>query len=1181
MKKTKALFSIILVFALLFSTFETVKFSASTTDTSYSEKRLQNGSFEDYDFSNAYSQPFKYNVSYWDTTAYGSSGTNGQFEFFKSKAPHFDVTEKNYPDNPEYLNVADGDKAAELNADEESTIYQRIHTVSGSTYTWGLYHRGRDLTDRMVLIIGPEQSVDPSKPSKTGQDQFVRITNWLKKQYGIEYPEIGCSQKYSVYSKPFAASGKFENEDSDENNNISLVETEEINQEWSVWVVSSPYCNTAEEYTKNGWSAYGTNATNDFDDIIKGASSSLGYDCTYTVPKGQTNTIFAFCSLSSGSISDPNKKTYGNLLDGINFELYQPISSSITPGGIGGAETDNIKITSDITNGNAMNSVVRDGDSCTLYTKQHNDDTLSDCNFVGAYVTVSNPDGTTVTTFRDIYKGDTSGLSETELENLAKEYFIDSTYTDAEGQTWNYYTKLSVESPVYVHLIYTKAPFVLYDSNGGEEYCFSPDNTMGGKLVGFDNAFQTIKDDNGNIIDTSEYYRNCEYTIGSSADEPTQVSEHGIYKSHSALPNKDWETDSNNNTCAKFCGWSVSDADGNQIILDGAHTIDYNPTKGNGGIISITDENNNISNLELDASHGVTLTAVWKFVHRAQAQTYNEDTDSFENSAVGGIVEETLISDELRDEEVTEYRDANDRVERVDATCSVGDKIMFKATPDYQNNYAFLGWYYREKQEDGTYKEMLRTTSTSIAVTVEEGKLNTYYARFRKKTLPVIFHYTSTGNPQDYQYYEQSSDYIYGKYYQNVTFGETAVKPTGDTEGVKTWFTSPTERGSEYVFDFKNTQITKQTELYAGPSFAYNYFNFFKIKEPWFINTYGTIKVGGEYIDLKNDTNVTDYNVYMLKGTLGESTPLPSAIKSNASTIKVGKSNNSDMLIYNTLTNTGKTFNRAGAIFNDFYLFNMKTPVWVVFDFTYKGVKYTSTVKDRCLYNNITTYFNEANNGYYTDYPEETQEALRTAQTNLLKSIQGIYDASSKEITEPSAYADGVQVNGLTYDETVTENPYEFTSSTAIRNIEPWGLKYSFKVNDHDFSDFTDYGAVILTDKSEEFEKNPITLNNLLDNENSVMYSMLNKNIYSNNDSGETEIYYVNNMYALDFNKNTYVVFFVKSSDGNTYYSDIVSNTYNSIAEINNSEISNSIITYSNALIEYTNLVNGVENDNG
>lgn len=256
MKKTKRLFSLILAFAFLFSTFEMVKFSASTTnpDTRYSKKYLQNGSFEDYSFDGLYSQPNKTNVKYWDTTA-----TDNKLEFFKGNSDkyHFKVTASNYSGKTEYLQVADGEIAAELNAEQEITIYQRINTVSGSTYTWGLYHRGRDLTDRMVLFIGPEQydssnnPVDPSKPNASGNDQFVRITHWLSKQYGINYPDKGCSQKYIVYSKPFAASGKFKDDDTqNEDNNISLVKTDVINQEWSVWVISSPYCNDSEENTK-------------------------------------------------------------------------------------------------------------------------------------------------------------------------------------------------------------------------------------------------------------------------------------------------------------------------------------------------------------------------------------------------------------------------------------------------------------------------------------------------------------------------------------------------------------------------------------------------------------------------------------------------------------------------------------------------------------------------------------------------------------------------------------------------------------------------------------------------------------------------------------------------------------------------------------------------------------------
>lgn len=1199
MKRTKRLLSLILIFALLFSTLEMVRFSASTTDTRYSVKHLQNGGFEEnvdnYKFSsNNYVQPNKTIVPYWDTTAY-----EGKFEFFKSGSAHFNITRNKYPNNPEYLNVAKDDVAAELNADEASTIYQRINTVAGSTYTWGLSHRGRDTTDRMVLIIGPEQydasgkAVDPSKPSKAGQDQFVRITDWLKKQYGVNYPETGCSHKYTVYSKPFAERGGFVNEDTnDDNNNISLIKTDEINQEWSVWVISSPYCETDPKKSVNGWTTYGTNRTDDFDDIIKGASSSLGYDCTYTVPKGQTKTIFAFCSYSSQRSSNgtptgelKNDSTYGNLLDDINFDLYQPISTSITEGGIGSAGTENpdmsyVTIKSDIISGNALNSILLDGKECKIYTKQYNDGNKKDYSFQGAYITVNTDDGTPETRFLNVYQGnDINSLTDKQLKELSKTYFIPKTVT-VDNKEWDYYCSFTVASPVTVHLIYTKAPFVLYDSNGGMPYQFSTDNSIGGNLIGFAGSYQTVYDADNNIIDTSEYYSNCVFSGGSSEDEPITVSELGKYTSHSAHPNEKWEKDS-----SQFCGWSVKDSNGKQIILNGVHTVTYDPTTGTGGDVVFKDSDNTITGLTLDASHGVTLTAVWKFIHRAQAQTYNNITGEYVDSAEGGYVQETLISDDLREKNVKNYTETvngEERTVKVDAKGSIGDIIMFKATSDYKNDYVFKGWYCKVKQNDGTYKEELRSVSSSIAVTVEEGKLNTYYARFQKNTLPVVFKYTTTGSVNDYDFYEKSADYTNGKYYQDVTIGDKAVKPTGDSKSVKTWFTSPTERGTEYIFDFENTPITKQTILYAGPSFAYNYFNYFRLKEPWYINTYGTVKINGEYIDLINDKNVSDYNVYILKGTLDESAPLPSYIKENA-TMRVGKSVNSDELIYNTVTKTGYTFNRAGTTFNDFYLFNMKTHVWVVFDFTYKGVKYTSTVKDRCLYNNITTYFKEASNGFYTDYPPDAQDKLRKAQTVLLNSIKAIYDASPSDITEPTPYYAGATFNKENYKPAAEANPYTFESTTAIRNIEPWGLKYTFTVKKGEenqiVTDFDDYGAVVFTDKDGTFEGKTVSADDLLGNENSVMYSKSNKNIYDGG-NGVTEVYYVNNMLALDFDKNTYAVFFVKDSDGKCYYSNVVSNSYNSIAGQDTSDISKSIKAYSEALINYTDLVKQPEGNN-
>lgn len=1208
MKNTKRIVSLILSLTLIFSAFAIVKISVSATDTDYSVKHIQNGSFEEnvdnYTFSSNYAQPARAKVPYWDTTA-----SDGKFEFFNSNTTyHFSVTNRKYPNNPEYRQVAEGNIAAELNANEESTIYQRIKTFSGSTYTWGLDHRGRDRTDRMVLIIGPKQPVNPSKTSKTGEDQFIRITNWLKVQYGIDYPETGCSQKYTVYTKKFAASGKFEGQSANEDENISLVETETINQEWSVWVISSPYCNTKGETTTesgikkiesvNGWSAYGTNSINDFDDIMKGASSSLGYDCTYTVPKGQEDTLFAFCSYSSGR-ETKDDITYGNLLDNINFELYQPISTSITEGGIGGADVEqsdlsNVTIKSDITSGDALHSVILDGQYCTIYTKQYNDGNLKECTFEGAYITINKADGTPETKFLKIYDGDISSLTDEEKKERSKEYFIyepkEIVNTETgEAEIWDYYCRVLVDSPVAVHLIYTKAPYVLYDSNGGAPYMFTSDNKYGGNLVGFSDSFQTAKDGDGKVIDTSAYYYNSEYSTTASGDEAIKVIKEGKYISHAALPNKDWATGS-----AEFCGWSVNKINGDnveQIILDGEHTITYNPTTGNGGIVSITDSKNNVTDLQLDASHGITLTAVWKFKTIAHAQTRDSDSGEFVNSALGGTVEETLIAAELRDANIKETKqnvNGEDRVVNIEAAGSVGDKVMFKAKPDYANDYMFTGWYCFNSD---TNEYELRTKSTSIAVTIEEGKLDTYYARFEKITFPVIFFYTETGNPDDYEYYDQTEQMKYGNYFHEVAAGKKATKPSGDSKQIKTWYTDPYERSKEYIFDFKNTTIKEETKLYAGPSFAFNYFNYFKIQEPWYINTYGTVKVDGNYVDLKNNPDVTDYNVYMLKGTLGEATPEPLAIKGNKNTIKVGKSANSAKLIYNTLTNTGGSFNRAGAKFSNFYLFDMKTPVWVVFDFTYNGIKYTSTVKDRCLYNDITTYMQEAPVKYYTTYPPETQAELRTAQNDLLNSIHGIYNAVEPlSITEPSTYSPAVSVSDeLTYDST-TDGIYTFNSSTAIRNIEPWGLKYSFNLVGHTVTDFADYGAVVFTDNDGNIDKENFSKADWFSDEelmsNSVMYSKSAGNVYLSEDESAVEIYYVKNMSAVNFNKNTYAVFFVTDSAGKTYYSDVVSNSYNSVASADTSDpdnaaISRSIIAYSTALINYADLIKEAEEQNG
>lgn len=223
----------------------------------------------------------------------------------------------------------------------------------------------------------------------------------------------------------------------------------------------------------------------------------------------------------------------------------------------------------------------------------------------------------------------------------------------------------------------------------------------------------------------------------------------------------------------------------------------------------------------------------------------------------------------------------------------------------------------------------------------------------------------------------------------------------------------------------------------------------------------------------------------------------------------------------------------------------------------------------------------EAENGFFTTFPPKTQAELRSAQTALLLSIQGLYNAVNPfGITQPSSYADAVSVSGLTYDP-ATDGTYSFTSSTAIRNIEPWGLKYSFSVDGHSFSEFSDYGAVVLTDKDNTFSESSISVENILNNKNSVMYSSLTGNLYSG-ENGAVDIFYINNMTSSDFDKNTYAVFFVKNSQG-TYYSNIVTNSYSSIAANDTSEykdVSKSIMDYSTALVNYNECVEKAKNTN-
>lgn len=381
---------------------------------SVTDNAIKNGSFEQPAFENKSSPQWAANlVPDWHTTA-----SDQKIEFGSTRK---DGTVPHIVGNP---NLQDsGCQFAELNADEESTLYQYATTVGGNVYEWGLSHRGRSGIDRMALIIGPKQDFDPAKPSKDGRDQFMRMTDWVRQHasnLNVAIPQTGCTQKITVYSKKFAANGGFLNDIGDA---FSASPSDVYTEKWNVWIIGTS--NTA-------WGNYGTKSS-------AYAAGNLAYSCRYAVPDGQTKTVFAFCSYSAAT----SDKTLGNLIDNIHFSLYQTITAAATAGGSGfiGVPTGNVSEYYPI--GSSMSElVVANGSTIKVKAVEPKD---SDVQFVGAYVTRQTQNG------------------------LEKEFIsAASSSWDKVDRTYTYVHR--VEEPADIVLVFVKKPMVIYEANGGDGY---------------------------------------------------------------------------------------------------------------------------------------------------------------------------------------------------------------------------------------------------------------------------------------------------------------------------------------------------------------------------------------------------------------------------------------------------------------------------------------------------------------------------------------------------------------------------------------------------------------------------------------------------------------------------------------------------------------------------------------
>lgn len=1155
-------------------------------------KRIQNGSFEYNADGSQYvqtsgNQPQSHEIQAWNTTA-----EENKVELFdKTSTAHMSATDstKNY--------IPDGKYAAELNADEPGSLYQIVNTMPSSAYLWGLDHRGRSGADTMALVIGPNQEVRPSKNSGStnsettssttkknyGKDQFMQMVEWAKSQEKITLPDYSKSisgnepQNITVYSKPFGLNGSFKS--NDELSPFSLVPTDEHTEEWHIWIMTSG---------NSDWSSYGSNDEENGINIYGNINSSDMEKLKqyfYRVPAGQTESMFAFVPIDTAyQHQNPGKTTLGNLLDNVNFEVFNSFTASSTNHGAGSL-TDN-------DNGHANEQDITDTHPISVYTKDNStqnlvaeikkEDSGKDVTFAGVYLTTQNAKGESVTVFKPlknceidekslVWEKDSKNekletatvtlngkqVTVSRLKNDDNKGYVydipDDMWlktTDSNGNTDYVMQIKNVSSSMDAHFIFLKSPTVTYDANSksGFEYEISDTNTT--------NVYTFKPDDSSGTV---------KYIDPVSSHPPV-------------APNDGW----------KFTGWKLFDDNGvvkynngNEVILSGTNAIACNTTQPNGQPtertfvvvdgqrvedafnegVDVVDSKNAIIGKQWTVkdsakdsvvyekeSEALSLVAQWRFKNTFIPE-YQENVtdDKFTQGETGGTIE-------LKNTDSENYTADPNGTKSYFA--GVGEKVV--ATAKANNLYTFIGWYDSEGN--------VVTTNPELVVNQVKGEIGKYSARFQKTGVTVNFYYLEYN--KDTKSYEYKV-YDGGKYTQYLNKNGIAKQPTGDSKKVKTWYTSRTNLGADTAFDFNKT-LDKSIDLYAAPAFTFNYLNQFQFAEPWRMITYATLKYDGKYIDMKTDPDVTDYKVYILKaGSVDEAQPTSAYIKKNA-TLVVKK--DAPEILFNSTTKTGNTFNRVGAQYNNQYIFDMKKPVWVTFEFTYRGITYTANVKNRSLYNNIDTYMKTTGQQYYTEYGKQ--------QEDVLNAIKALYDATAPyEIPKPTPYYSSVSVsNDVKNSVKAPEAGYTFNSSTTIRNIEPWGFKYSFSVNNKALSNYSDYGVVVLSD----YEKAPTNASELVNNEKAVMYSKSGDNIYGVDGDANTAVaYHVNGITIANYDKSTYAVFFVKDSNGDYHYSEVISNSYKDIAEKDTSEssaVSTAILDYAQKYRTYVDAISKKNN---
>lgn len=529
----------------------------------------------------------------------------------------------------------------------------------------------------MALVIGPKQSYNPTKASRTSRDQFMQMVDWLKNNEDESTSEKIKNQQSGdkpiecvVYSKKFASNGTFENAS---DRNFSLSQTDVFSEEWHIWIIKSD---------NREWHKYGKGS--------KTAESSDYYK--YIVPEGSNQSIFAFVSYqgtdAKGQSTPDRHNTFVNLLDGITFDLYHSAETIVNTGGTGtvtytqnGWET-NVEITPQSKN-NPLEIMVDDNTELEIiakpsFAKDDNGNFRLDGEggkipnmFIGSYVTING-----------------------ERKYLKSEKFTSE--TDADGNAYYKYNFNYISGRVMVELFFSEIYTVTYLSNGGEKYSV--------KSMGSGTGIAVL-DDTTNVARFNE-----------------RAS--GNYTATAC----NWK-DSDSGTF--FYGWEYVSpgSEDNATVFNPDINVTYNYDGSNDpqaldfvitGTLAGTAESKTITT---NARNGAVLKARWYFKHNVIAQTKKND-GTYVNSSTGGYVSVNESDDIYKLSDIESYGKT---------FYSFKDKTV-TVTASAMDGYRFVGWY--EKTADG---ETYINNRTSHTYTVDDSS-TTLYAKFEHDDYRIRFH---------------------------------------------------------------------------------------------------------------------------------------------------------------------------------------------------------------------------------------------------------------------------------------------------------------------------------------------------------------------------------------------------------------------------------------------------------